>query len=75
METARTPTQYPSTDQPPRDRGAALLALEKPLVVFVMNAGALDIAEIKASGVPIVAAGPSSAKCLLLLQGIALPPF
>ena len=35
----------------------ALLALGKPLVVFVMNAGPLDLAEIKASGVPIVAAG------------------
>ena len=35
----------------------AVLALEKPVVVFLMNAGALDISEIKASGVPIIAAG------------------
>lgn len=35
----------------------ALLATGKPLVVFLMNAGPVDVAEIKASGVPIVAAG------------------
>ena len=35
----------------------AIHKLGKPLVVFVMNAGPLDLAEIKASGVPIVAAG------------------
>jgi|EP01046_Picozoa_sp_COSAG06_P034317 beta-glucosidase len=35
----------------------AIHKLGKPLVVFVMNAGPLDLAEIKASGVPIIAAG------------------
>jgi beta-glucosidase-like glycosyl hydrolase len=35
----------------------AVHALGKPLVVFVMNAGPLDLTEIKASGVPIVGAG------------------
>eukprot|EP00038_Savillea_parva_P007576 m.171063 g.171063 ORF g.171063 m.171063 type:complete len:884 (-) comp13331_c0_seq1:2752-5403(-) len=35
----------------------ALYALGKPLAVFVMNAGPVDISEIKATGVPIVAAG------------------
>ena len=35
----------------------AVHKLGKPLVVFVMNAGPLDLAEIKASGVPIVAGG------------------
>jgi beta-D-xylosidase 4 len=35
----------------------AILALNKPTIVFVMSAGPVDISEIKASGVPIVAAG------------------
>ena len=35
----------------------AIHRLGKPLVVFVMNAGPLDLAEIKASGVPILASG------------------
>ena len=35
----------------------ALVATGKPLVVFTMNAGAVDLAEIKAAGVPIVSAG------------------
>jgi hypothetical protein len=34
-----------------------LLALGKPLVVFLMNAGPVDVGEIKKSGVPILAAG------------------
>lgn len=34
-----------------------VLALGKPTVVFVMSAGPVDVEEIKASGVPIVAAG------------------
>lgn len=35
----------------------AIMALGKPTAVFVMSAGGVDISEIKASGVPIVAAG------------------
>jgi hypothetical protein len=35
----------------------AVLAVGKPLVVFIMNAGAVDVSEIVASGVPIVSAG------------------
>lgn len=35
----------------------AVLALNKPTAVFVMSAGPVDLSEIKATGVPIVAAG------------------
>lgn len=34
-----------------------LLELNKKLIVFTMNAGPIDLSEIKATGVPIVAAG------------------
>eukprot|EP00041_Stephanoeca_diplocostata_P033373 m.1101706 g.1101706 ORF g.1101706 m.1101706 type:complete len:148 (-) comp24326_c0_seq10:775-1218(-) len=35
----------------------AIMALGKPVVVFIMNAGPVDISYIKESGVPIVSAG------------------
>jgi beta-glucosidase len=35
----------------------AILALGKPTAVFVMSAGGVDVSEIKATGVPIIAAG------------------
>ena len=34
-----------------------VLALKKPLAVFLLNAGPLDVSAIKSSGVPILAAG------------------